>query len=393
MAEMWYYTTEGKQMDPVTMRELKRLVGEGVLKPTDMVWKDGMARWIRASSVKELFPDPSSALDQYFTHTKDKKDRANALAVPAGPAPIPIEEDMNIQEPRRNSSSKEENDDAPPPRRRPSAAGGSGVGIIIALVIGAVLILGALGVGVFILIVVNQSPVGGIVDPRNLIQGEHKYELVLNNNSHDIRSFSFLASKEYEFIIKTAPQDVDVDIYIFNGNNVEAFDERPEADCYVRWKPRVDGVYRVEIKNLDHGGAAKSTVLIREFRDKKDTLDKKTDKDEPLPPDILEGGGLKSLIILPKKEETLKFRVRGGHPASFRFVPGKEGPGSDFNLIVVKDSNPDQVIKKDMEPGASASVKFSLPTTEIVRVRVINNGQKAAGTSGILEYDVSPKIK
>src|SRR5438874_1785239 len=30
-AEMWYYTSEGKQMDPVTMKELKRLVGEFVL--------------------------------------------------------------------------------------------------------------------------------------------------------------------------------------------------------------------------------------------------------------------------------------------------------------------------------------------------------------------------
>src|SRR5881227_2589691 len=75
MAEMWYYTNEGKQMDPISMKELKRLVGDGTLKPTDMVWKEGMARWIRASSVKELFPDPMSSLDQYFTSSKeaDKK--------------------------------------------------------------------------------------------------------------------------------------------------------------------------------------------------------------------------------------------------------------------------------------------------------------------------------
>ena len=59
-AEMWYYTTEGKQMDPVSIRELRRLVEDGLLRPTDMVWKDGMERWIRASSVKELFPDPGS---------------------------------------------------------------------------------------------------------------------------------------------------------------------------------------------------------------------------------------------------------------------------------------------------------------------------------------------
>src|SRR5436309_1168258 len=58
MAELWYYTNEGKQMDAVAMKELKRLVGDGPLKPTDMVWKEGMPRWTRASSLKEVFPDP-----------------------------------------------------------------------------------------------------------------------------------------------------------------------------------------------------------------------------------------------------------------------------------------------------------------------------------------------
>ena len=85
MAEMWYYTTEGKQMDPVSMKELKRLVGDGTLKPTDMVWKDGMARWIRASSVQELFPDPISALDHYFGggHDAGKKDAGGTAVTPS----------------------------------------------------------------------------------------------------------------------------------------------------------------------------------------------------------------------------------------------------------------------------------------------------------------------
>src|SRR6266516_4365354 len=124
MPEMWFYTTQGKQMDPVSMKELKRLVGEGVLKPTDMVWKDGMARWIRASSMKELFPDPISALDQYFTHTKEanKPDgNANMVTAPVGvpaqpvavsePAaikkagvPTPAEDEPQIERKRRRPS-------------------------------------------------------------------------------------------------------------------------------------------------------------------------------------------------------------------------------------------------------------------------------------------------
>ena len=74
MTELWYYTSEGKQMDPVSMHELTRLVADGVLKPTDMVWTEGMPRWIRASSVKELFPDPIASLEHHFTHTSGASD-------------------------------------------------------------------------------------------------------------------------------------------------------------------------------------------------------------------------------------------------------------------------------------------------------------------------------
>ena len=55
----------------------------GVLKPTDMVWKDGMARWIRASSLTELFPDPASSLDQFFSNPKEPA-AAQPAPVPAG---------------------------------------------------------------------------------------------------------------------------------------------------------------------------------------------------------------------------------------------------------------------------------------------------------------------
>src|SRR5688572_29346936 len=90
MAEMWYYTCEGKQMDPVSIKELKRLVGDGTLKPTDMVWKEGMARWIRASSLKELFPDPTSTLDQFFTSAKEPPKPAGHLQpTPTAVAPAP----------------------------------------------------------------------------------------------------------------------------------------------------------------------------------------------------------------------------------------------------------------------------------------------------------------
>ena len=111
MAEMWYYTCEGKQMDPVSIKELKRLVGDGVLKPTDMVWQEGMPRWIRASSVKELFPDPAAALDHFFTNPKEPAAASRATASAKSGAPA-------------KKSSYLDDDEEPRPQRKRRRAGG-----------------------------------------------------------------------------------------------------------------------------------------------------------------------------------------------------------------------------------------------------------------------------
>jgi uncharacterized protein (TIGR00266 family) len=56
----WHYSQGGKQLGPVTGAELKSLATQGRLKPTDLVWKDGMADWVPANQVHGLF-DPSVA--------------------------------------------------------------------------------------------------------------------------------------------------------------------------------------------------------------------------------------------------------------------------------------------------------------------------------------------
>jgi hypothetical protein len=57
MAEMWYYTQDGKPMEPVPREELQRLAVSGLLKPTDLVWKDGMADWVRAGAASGLYSE------------------------------------------------------------------------------------------------------------------------------------------------------------------------------------------------------------------------------------------------------------------------------------------------------------------------------------------------
>lgn len=50
----WYFSKSGKTEGPVDTPTLLEKAREGLLQPTDMVWKDGMADWKPASSVLEL---------------------------------------------------------------------------------------------------------------------------------------------------------------------------------------------------------------------------------------------------------------------------------------------------------------------------------------------------
>jgi hypothetical protein len=58
MADQWYYVQQGQRQGPVAEEELKQLASSGQLKPTDKVWKQGMAVWTEASQVDGLIPPP-----------------------------------------------------------------------------------------------------------------------------------------------------------------------------------------------------------------------------------------------------------------------------------------------------------------------------------------------
>jgi len=64
MANVWYYLKDKKTFGPVGPAELKRLTSTGGLLPSDLIRKEGMKNWARASSAKGLFdtpPPPQSA--------------------------------------------------------------------------------------------------------------------------------------------------------------------------------------------------------------------------------------------------------------------------------------------------------------------------------------------
>lgn len=59
----WHYSHDGTQQGPVTEDEIKGMILAGSIKPSDLVWCDGMAGWEPVSSVAELMPQaPAEAV-------------------------------------------------------------------------------------------------------------------------------------------------------------------------------------------------------------------------------------------------------------------------------------------------------------------------------------------
>lgn len=65
MTHRWYYGRVGEKTGPVTSKQLKELAASGALRPTDLVWAEGIDQGREAGLVKGLFaPDPDVAPPQ-----------------------------------------------------------------------------------------------------------------------------------------------------------------------------------------------------------------------------------------------------------------------------------------------------------------------------------------
>ncbi len=57
-AEEWYYAKDGKKLGPCCVHQLKELAAKGQLAAADLVWKEGLAQWVPAQTIKGLFSTP-----------------------------------------------------------------------------------------------------------------------------------------------------------------------------------------------------------------------------------------------------------------------------------------------------------------------------------------------
>ncbi|MDY3552389.1 DUF4339 domain-containing protein [Gemmata sp. JC717] len=52
----WYYLVNGARRGPVTTSQLRSLIESGVVRATDLLWREGMPTWTEAGTVPGLFP-------------------------------------------------------------------------------------------------------------------------------------------------------------------------------------------------------------------------------------------------------------------------------------------------------------------------------------------------
>jgi hypothetical protein len=55
MGQEWYIAQNGQRVGPISEAELRQQATAGKVQPTDLIWKQGMEKWVPARSVKGLF--------------------------------------------------------------------------------------------------------------------------------------------------------------------------------------------------------------------------------------------------------------------------------------------------------------------------------------------------
>jgi hypothetical protein len=162
----WFYSVGDTRQGPVTEDDLKRLVADGRLRPSDLVWKDGMPDWVEARTVPVLFPPPKveplpDEEDRLSRRRLDEDDR------PSRRGREDYEDDRPSRRGRRREGDDYEMDDDRPrvrrrdddygryedeydrPRRKKNVKPGQVQAVAIMMLVGGILgLLTVLGLGI-----------------------------------------------------------------------------------------------------------------------------------------------------------------------------------------------------------------------------------------------------
>ena len=254
MADEWFYTQQGQQQGPVSAGQLKQLAISGRLLPTDLVWKEGMANWVPASSTRGLFPQspasgaaaPASArAARSGSGPTSARKPVTGAAPPSGrtaaPGSGPISARSRsgpihvtpIDEGEDEDESDYDEETLEGPARFRSR--GLSTGAWIAIIGGAV--------GVLVLVVV-------VVLIIVLSSGGNNYSTpIIQPWQRNGRTVHFDAGRPVEINV-TSDQNSDMDLEVYDvQNHLVAADKSFGPNSHVRFVPVQSGDYRLDIVN------------------------------------------------------------------------------------------------------------------------------------------------
>lgn len=221
MAE-WYYTTNNQQMGPVSWDELRQLASSGLLHTGDMVWKEGMIDWVKASKKDGLFSERSAP------------GRAD-----------PDEAPRRRSRERRDDDRADDRDDFDdrPRRRKRAASAGMPLGAKVAIIGGSI----AVGLLVVVVVIVLLLKGGG----PGVVNGPNNYQITLTPGREDTRHFQFNAGQNVRITVTTqAFGNPDVDLFVTNNRGWIVSDTRVSKDCFLNFVAPATDNYRVQVRNL-----------------------------------------------------------------------------------------------------------------------------------------------
>ncbi|MBI3407502.1 MAG: DUF4339 domain-containing protein [Planctomycetes bacterium] len=264
MAAQWYYTSSRQQMGPVTWAELSHLADSGFLRPTDLVWGEGMSDWSRAD-LQGLF------------HEKSAKPTPVPTAKSAEPRRATAGEDEERPERlgRRTARSLEDEegdfgDDRPRRRRRTE---GMPTGLKVGLIVGGVVML-LLVVGIVLFYVLRGS--GPVYDVPNQGTLSFNNETLRSTDQRDrkfrkpckIYNVRFEANSTYVIEHRSAAFDAFLRLEDPNGFLVAEDDDGGQNfglgrfDARIAFRANVTGTYRVIATTFD-GRTGRYSLNIR----------------------------------------------------------------------------------------------------------------------------------
>lgn len=292
MPKEWFYTSEGRQMEPVSDAELKQLAAKGMLKPTDMVWTEGMPKWVRASTAKELFPEdgikvsyPATGAPKLATSSKGIGETVPLAPLGGGAKKSNVKdvfedvEDKELGRDIRRKPSREEieyEDNDRPRRRRRREESGLSSGAKVGIILGGAATL--IAVVVIVVIVISNSGGGGNVNAgaaggggaakpgAGNILASYTVENIQPDGS-DRRTFQFQANMRYRFESKAKNRGGDMDLYLMDNQNTDLiWDDSDLPDSQFEWVAPYTGRFKVEVYNFPEPPVPNSaTVTITEI--------------------------------------------------------------------------------------------------------------------------------